>query len=195
MTVRFLLGGSFEQSHNELTVQVRRLRQNMPGLFKKLQPASERLPDDDNEATTTSLRTDATHLAPWVLAKLQSAHCRDILNLPTRGTSIDPELRQVISSAYQNDYGLIVSTMGSRPVRWYKKLSFTDRSVFPFISSDTMLIVIVLVCPNRVSLCHVSTSYHTTRFALDALNRSSRMKQPLEMYTSSARLSKQQHIL
>lgn len=126
MTIRFLLAGSFAETHPELTAQLRRIHQNMPALFVKLMPRSDRLPDEQDQAQVGSVCADDQHLQPATLEKLQAAYCRDTLHLPTRASIVTDVLRNEIKATYRQDYGIIVSSMGARPIKWFKKISFTD---------------------------------------------------------------------
>lgn len=127
MTIRFILGGSFI-ADAALTEQVRRLHTAMPGLFRKLLPRSEQLTVEDKDEALTGVQPSPRHLQPSVLAKLQAEYCKATLNLPTRGSAMSPAFRAGVSAAYTKDYGLIVGSgaMGTRPIRWFKKVSFTD---------------------------------------------------------------------
>lgn len=130
MTVRFALGGSFA-SHPDLTAQLRRLYTDMPGLFNKLLPRSARLEHDDMNESTTGIQSDPAHLQAAAQVKIQATHCREVLGLAITGAAMSPEFRSEMSRAYRESYNLTVGSgaMGTRPIRWFKKISFTDPSV------------------------------------------------------------------
>lgn len=114
-----------------LTAQLRRIHARMPAVFNRLLPASQKLPEDggEEEMAVLSASSDNKHLHAIVLAKLQSAYCRDTLGLPIRGSQIAGQFCADLSAAYRSDYDINIAAMATRPVRWFKKLSFTDPCV------------------------------------------------------------------
>lgn len=132
ITVRLLIDGAFESTHASITAQFRALRATCPHLFDNLLPRSDRLQQaiDLGDEACQSVQQDNTHRNVALYSRIQATYCKNILNLPTRSTHLSwdhSRYRIMLSSAYERDYMRPnVSTFGSRPIKYWKRIAFDD---------------------------------------------------------------------
>jgi hypothetical protein len=108
----------------ELTTRIKYLKKQCPDLLESLLPRSEQQQDEDE--AITAVESDAKHLRAAAVSKIKTEYCSKTLKLPVLASKFDTPWRQDLIEGYRYDYGKAVNAMGSRAVRWYKKLSFNN---------------------------------------------------------------------
>ncbi|KAI9688924.1 MAG: hypothetical protein M1820_010214 [Bogoriella megaspora] len=126
-TLRFLVGGAYEQSDPELTAVARSVYFKCPELFKSILPVSES-PDDIDDDEQFLLQ-DKMHQEPAAIARVKSSYAREVQKLPLRPDDLasDDPFRLQLQTAYAREYEIKnVWLRKTCAFQWCKRFSFTD---------------------------------------------------------------------
>ena len=134
-TTRLLLMGAFKHDEPSLTRQFSFLNERCPTLFSALLPADyvqasrEEIEDEADPTVTMNIAGDDKHKDPVVLFRLANKFCRDQLGLPIQGSQLESDFKNRVRMAYETDYKKNIIVLASQVIKWWKKVSFTDRYV------------------------------------------------------------------
>ena len=109
------------------------LNEQCPTLFSDLLPADyvqasrEGIEDEGDSSVTMNIAPDDKHEDPVVLFRLTNKFCRDQLGLPIQGSQLESDFKNRVRMAYDTDYKKNIIVLAGQVIKWWKKVSFTDR--------------------------------------------------------------------
>lgn len=126
-SMRLGLAGAWDESHPELMKALALIDSKCPTLVQSFLPSHERTQEEDDETQMHHIHGDDGHhfaqlsLKGFLGNNLKMKSASKLMKLPPQ----HPFLQQLIL-AYQREYEMSMVVFESKPIKWYRRLSYTD---------------------------------------------------------------------
>lgn len=128
-SLRLGLAGAWNHDHPELMEALVLLDEQCPTLVKSFLPVDEQDINLDDMEGSHSVKMDDQHCAPQLSLRgfVLNTHSFRV-KATTNLMKLDPQhdFIQHLMTAYRQDYGIRVLDFGSRPLKWYRRIAYTD---------------------------------------------------------------------
>lgn len=131
--MRLLLLDGYKDDDPVATAKIKNLEQQVPTLFASMMPHDHFDNESDSEdegdpPVTVRVDSDEVHRQPGGIFRIKGSTWKE-LGLPVREKEMSYGMDIALERAYKEEYNKNVIIPSDRPLKWWKKVSFSTKHI------------------------------------------------------------------